>query len=383
MFGFMPVAAVLPSIFADWGISEAEAGWLTGIYFGAYAAGVLILLPLTDRMDARRVLLGAVLLCIVGGFGFAWFADGLWSGMFFRVIAGIGLAGFHFPGLKLIADRLEGKAQQRGSATYISMFSLGGAASFLGAGAVEAFLPWKWVFTLSGGASVVSFLLILFLIPPVEPKTKPSGAAFLDLGAVLRNAEARRYIAAYFGHVWEVFAMRAWSVAVLVYSVSLPGNERFADWNMAIVSGLLSLLMMPTSVAMAEVAARIGRVRVILLSTVATAGLALVFAAFNAGPFILVLILVTAYFMAGFGDTATLAAGIVDAADPALRGATLAVYALAGFIGGMLGPVSFGIVLDVAGGRADPTAWSWAFASLIFAAFFTAAALRFGRSAPR
>ncbi|MEM9681795.1 MAG: MFS transporter, partial [Pseudomonadota bacterium] len=111
--------------------------------------------------------------------------------------------------------------------------------------------------------------------------------------------------------------------------------------------------------------------------------LALVFAAFNAGPFILVLVLVTAYFMAGFGDTATLAAGIVDTADPALRGATLAVYALAGFIGGMLGPVTFGIVLDVAGGRGDPAAWSWAFASLIFAAFVTAAALRFGRSAPR
>jgi len=377
MFGFMPVAAVLPSIFADWNITEAEAGWLSGIYFGGYAAGVPVLLPLTDRMDPRRVLLGGILLCIVGGFGFAWLADGLWTGILFRVIAGIGLAGFHFPGLKLIADRLEGRALQRGSATYVSMFSFGGAASFLGAGAVEAWLEWKAVFTVSGCGALAAFFLVLFLIPPAGRRTAPAAGAFLDLAAVLRNSEARRYIAAYFGHVWEVFAMRGWSVAVLAFSASLPGNERYATWNMAMVSGAISLLMMPTSVAVAELSTRYGRVRVITAAAVATSLLAILLAVFNAGPFVLVLVLVAAYFMAGFGDTATMAAGVVAAADPMHRGATLAVYALVGFIGGMVGPVAFGIVLDMAGGRGKPAAWSWAFGSLIFAAAFIAFVLRF------
>lgn len=381
MVGFMPVAAVLPAIFADWGITETEAGWLSGIYFGGYALGVPVLLPLTDRIDARRVLLGGALLCAVSGFGFAWLADGLWSGVLFRVIGGIGLAGFHFPGLKLLSDRLAGAAQRRGSATYVSMFSFGGAVSFLGAGAIEAWLGWKAVFTISGWGALAAFLLVLFLIPPAGRRTAPPVGAFLDLPAVLRNRDARRYIAAYFGHVWEVFAMRGWSVALLAYSAAQPGNGAFAGWNMAMVSGAISLLMMPTSFGMAELSARYGRVRVITAATVATSLLAILLAVFNTGPFILVLVLVAAYFMAGFGDTATLAAGVVAAADPHVRGATLAVYALVGFVGGMAGPVAFGIVLDFAGGRADPDAWAWAFASLIGAALLTAGALHFGKRA--
>lgn len=379
MFGFMPVAAVLPGIFADWNITETEAGWLSGIYFGGYALGVPILLPLTDRIDARRVLLGATLLCAISGFGFAWLADGLWSGILFRVIGGIGLAGFHFPGMKLIADRLDGSAQRRGSATYVSMFSVGGAVSFLGAGLVETWFDWKTVFTVSGWTALISFFLVLVLVRPVVKRESEKGTGYLNIVAVLRNREALRYIAAYFGHVWEVFAMRGWSVAVLAFSASLPGNEAFADWNFAIVSGAISLLMMPTSVALAELSARFGRVRIITVASVATTLLALLLAAFNTGPFVLVLVLVATYFMAGFGDTATMAAGVVMAADPVQRGATLAVYALVGFVGGMVGPVAFGIVLDAAGGRADPAAWSWAFGSMLVAALMVVASLHWRR----
>lgn len=379
MTGFMPVAAVLPSIFADWHITETEAGWLSGIYFGGYALGVPVLLPLTDRIDTRRVLLGGLLLCAVAGFGFAWLADGLWSGIFFRVLGGIGLAGFHFPGLKFLSDRLGGTAQRRGAAIYVSMFSFGGAVSFFGAGLIESWFGWKTVFTVSGWGAVIAFLLVLFFIPVGERRTAPHTGAFLDVPAVLRNREAGRYITAYFGHVWEVFAMRGWSVPLLAFCAAQPGNGAFAGWNMAMVSGAISLLMMPTSFAMAELSARYGRIAVITAAAVATSVLAILLALFSTGPFVLVLVLVAAYFMAGFGDTATLAAGIVAAADPHVRGATLAVYALVGFVGGMAGPVVFGIVLDLAGGRADPAAWAWAFASLIGASMLTAGALHVRR----
>jgi MFS family permease len=196
---------------------------------------------------------------------------------------------------------------------------------------------------------------------------------------VWRNPAARRIIAAYFGHVWEVFAMRGWSVALLGYSASRPGNEAFSSWNFAIVSGAISLLMMPTSVGLAELAGRFGRPRVVAAATVATAGLALLLAACSAGPFLVVVLLIGLYLMAGFGDTATLAGGIVEASDAATRGAALAVYALVGFVAGMIGPVVFGIVLDRAGGRGDPAAWSWALASLLLAAAIVAVAMHAGR----
>jgi MFS family permease len=383
MTGFMPVAAVLPALFAEWGLSETQAGWLNGIFFTGYALGVLPLLPLTDRVDPRRVLLFSFLLSAAGGFGFAFLADGLWSGMAFRFLAGIGLSGVHFPGMKLLTDRLDGRMRVRGSAIYISMFSFGGAMSFLGAGLIEAWFGWRWVFWLSGYGALASMLLVFLAIPPVAARGHDGATALLDFRPVFRNRDAMRYVIAYFGHVWEVFAFRIWSVALLVYSAAQPGNEAFAGWNMAAVSGVASLLMMPTSVGVGELASRFGRVRVVTVLTVLTVGLALALGIVGAASFPVIVALMVLYFMIAFGDTAALAGGVVQAAEPRYRGATLAVYALTGFLGGTVGPVVFGFVLDLAGGRSSAQAWPWAFASLAIGAAITAAALNLRRGGAR
>jgi dipeptide/tripeptide permease len=52
----------------------------------------------------------------------------------------------------------------------------------------------------------------------------------------------------------------------------------------------------------------------------------------------------------------------VAAADPAQRGAALALYALAGFTTGFLGPVAVGNVLDWFGGASSPSGWMAGFA---------------------
>jgi MFS family permease len=127
----------------------------------------------------------------------------------------------------------------------------------------------------------------------------------------------------------------------------------------------VSMLMMPTSVGVAELAARFGRVRTICFASAVTVLLVVLLVLFKTGPFLLIVAFIGAYLMAGFGDTATLANGIVGAAEDRYRGITLAVYALSGFLGGMVGPVVFGIVLDFSGGRDSGTAWSWAFGSLV------------------
>jgi MFS family permease len=57
-------------------------------------------------------------------------------------------------------------------------------------------------------------------------------------------------------------------------------------------------------------------------------------------------------------------ASVVSAADPAHRGATLALYSMVGFSTGFISPALFGVVLDLAGGRGEVIAWGLAFASL-------------------
>jgi len=90
--GAFTLPALLPGYIAAWGLSKTEAGWLVGIFFAAYVVMVPVLVALTDRLPARRVYLFGTGLTVLSHLGFALLADGFWSAMAMRVLAGIGWA---------------------------------------------------------------------------------------------------------------------------------------------------------------------------------------------------------------------------------------------------------------------------------------------------
>ena len=63
-------------------------------------------------------------------------------------------------------------------------------------------------------------------------------------------------------------------------------------------------------------------------------------------------------------DSGSLTSGMTMAADPANRGATMAMHSTVGFSLSALGAWVIGIALDAAGGPANATAWTAAFAVL-------------------
>ena len=70
---------------------------------------------------------------------FAIFADGFWSAMAFRIVAGAGWAGTYMTGLRIIADPLEGTALSRAVSWHAAGVGISNATSFAIAGAVAAF----------------------------------------------------------------------------------------------------------------------------------------------------------------------------------------------------------------------------------------------------
>ncbi len=113
MTNYAGFAALLPQFVELWGLSNAEAGWISGIYFGGYTLVVPVLVSLTDRIDPRRIYLFAMALTAASCFGYALFADGFWTALVFRAAAGIGLAGTYMPGLKALSDRTADRARAR------------------------------------------------------------------------------------------------------------------------------------------------------------------------------------------------------------------------------------------------------------------------------
>src|SRR3954454_12397614 len=128
--GAFTLPALLPGYIERWHLSATEAGWLVGIFFAAYVPAVPVLLSLTDRVPARRVYLVGTGLTALSHLGFALVADGFWSGLLMRALAGIGWAGAYMPGLKAIADPLEGAAQSRAVSWHAAGVGIAGAMSF-------------------------------------------------------------------------------------------------------------------------------------------------------------------------------------------------------------------------------------------------------------
>ena len=77
MTGFATYTTLLPALQPEWGLSNSEAGLISGIFYAGYVAATPILTSLTDRVDARRVYLLACGLSFAGAAGFALFASGL------------------------------------------------------------------------------------------------------------------------------------------------------------------------------------------------------------------------------------------------------------------------------------------------------------------
>ena len=361
MLGVFAFPALLPTFFDQWQLTNTQAGWISGIYFAAYAAAVPVLSSLTDRIDARIVYLLGAAVAAVAAIGFALFAVGFWSALVLRALAGVGLAGTYMPGVRILVDRYGGPAQSRMIALYTASFSLGTALSFLVAGQVEQVLGWQGAFAVAAAAAAAAMALVATL-RPISPEQPARRGILLDPRPVLRNRPAMGYVLAYGAHSWELFAMRSWLVAFLVFSLSLQPARGFslAPTTVATLSGLVA---MAASIGGAELARLVGLRRLIGVVMLASAAMAMGIGFLAAVPYVVLVALVLVYSIAVQMDSAALTIGATTSAEPGRRGATLAMHSLVGFGCAGLGPLVVGIVLDLT----DATRiWSWglAFASM-------------------
>jgi MFS family permease len=133
---------------------------------------------------------------------------------------------------------------------------------------------------------------------------------------------------------------------------------------------MINVLGPVMSVSGNELALRFGRQRMIILFMSLSGSMACVIGFTAAWPWGVVFALMCVHYGCMLGDSAALTAGVIAATPPQLRGATMAVYSLAGFTVAFLAPLVFGVVLDLAGGNQNVIAWGLAFASIgIFGVF--------------
>ena len=372
--GLATFPALLPTLLPLWELSNTQAGWISGIFFAGYVAAVPILVTLTDRVDSRRIYLVGLLISTVGLLGFAFTATGFWSAMIWQAVQGAGIGGTYMTGLRVMTDRVTGSVPSRAIAFYTGAFSVGTAISFVLSGEIASRLGWELTFGVAALGPVAAGAVALFLLASRRPDSdhRPD-THLLDFRPVLRNRQAMAFTLGYAGHSWELFALRGWIVAFLVFAGAQQAGSGLL--NATLIAGAANLLAVPASIIGNEFAERFGRRRTILTAMILSviAALATGFSAsVSLAAAALFVILYNGFIM---GDSASLTAGASAAATPGYRGATLAVHTILGFSGALFGPLVVGLALDLGGGQTSSLAWVLAFAAMGFGSLAGAAAL--------
>jgi MFS family permease len=377
MIGFSTYPALLPLLQPEWGMSNTQAGFVSGLFFAGYMAAVPVLTALTDRVDARRIYLVASLVAAVGSAGFAWLAQGPATAGLFQLLIGVGIAGTYMPGLRALTDNTAGAAQSRAVSFYTAFFGVGVSLSLVLASETSGVAGWRWAFAVSAVGPLVAAAMLLAGLRPRRPQAGAiADARLLDFRPVFRNRAASRYIYGYAIHCWELFGSRTWMVAFLTFAQSLVP----APLSPAAIHALANLTSPVASISGNEAALRIGRARVIVLGMTLSGVLTCALGFMAAMPWMLMIAAVVLHMVLIMSDSSTLTAGMVAASDPRLRGATMAVHSTLGFGTGFVSPLVFGAALDLCGGNQSLFAWGVAFVTLGLGAIVGPVALGFARA---
>jgi len=376
--GYWP--ALLPDMMRLWSLTNSDAGWITSAFYAAYMVSVPVLVTLTDRIDAKRVYLFGVGATVLGHLLFGLLADGFWSALALRALAGLGWAGTYMTGLKLLADQVDAKMMSRAVTGHAASIGISGALSYVLGDMLAHQWGWRFAFVSAGLSAAVAWAMVALAVRGRALPPKPRGAAAtFDFRPVLRNRSALAYSLAYCVHTLEMNALRGWGVAFLAYVATSSGHKGEL-LSPAVIITALGLLGTVTSVLGNETSIRFGRRRLVIAAMSLSIAAALLVGIFGASGYWIGAGLLIVYGMVIWLDSSSLTAGAAGSADPERRGATLAVHSTLGYAGGFVGPLAIGWTLDAAGGMSAP---GWGLAFGVIALFMLLALLTFVTIRPR
>ena len=352
--------ALLPGMMPLWDLTNSEAGWITAAFYGAYLLAVPILVTLTDRIDARWVYLFGVACTITAHLLFGLMAEGFWSALALRGLAGIGWAGTYMTGLKLLSDHVDKNLMSRATAGHAASIGISGGVSFACADMLAGAFGWQSAFIVAAATAIMAWLIVALLVPRrVTPLPRAAdGQALFDFRPVFRNRSAMAYAAAYCIHTLEMNALRGWGVAFLAYVAT--STQSTALFSPTTVLTTLAVIGTFASVFGKEAAIRWGRVKLITLAMLASVAVSASLGFVGTLSYTLTVVLLLIYGFVVWLDSSSLTAGAAGTAEPSRRGATLAVHSMLGYSGGFIGPLMIGYTLDAAGGMSR-VAWGVSF----------------------
>jgi MFS family permease len=206
-----------------WQIPNSEFGLLTTAVQVGFIVGTLLyaLFNLADHFNARRVFFASALLGALFNAGFALLTTGLESGVLFRFLTGVTLAGVYPVGMKLIASWFRSGLGWR-LGVMVGALALGTGLpyliQFLGGAA-----DWRLLSALASLLAILGGLIILFLVSDGPYLMKRPPFDFKMMLKVFEYKPFRNAAFGYFGHMWELYAF--WSLLSFYVAMSFEQHQ--------------------------------------------------------------------------------------------------------------------------------------------------------------
>ena len=369
---FSSYIASIPFVRDEWGMSNSEAAVVFSAYLVGYAASSVLLLPVTDRLPAGRILFASVAVIAVSNLLFPLLARDVASASVLRFAAGAGHVGAYIPGIRLVSLRFA----ERRRATAVSIFVGAGYAGttvsyvFMGQ-LLSAVDTWRTAYLITALVGLVGVVVALLLVREGGPEGGPAARApaRLDL-SILRHRPMLLINVGYALHTAELYLARLWLPLLLAAAFLHPdmtlmpsaGETSISQGEAAALAATWSGFMFMTGIGGVffggAVSDRFGR----------TVGAGGIFAVSGLLSFVVgwmigfpVWLIIGIGFVYGFAtaaDSAIYSTAVTELAPPSLIGSTQAVQSFVGFLVGAAAPIVAGSILDL---FQDDSGWGLAF----------------------
>jgi len=163
-------ALIAGDLMSELGLSAADLGFLTSVYFLAFAAVQLPLGALLDRYGPRTIQSALLVLASVGALIFA-LAEGLIGLMIGRALLGLGVALALMAGFKAIVLWFPPQQLALANGWLVMLGALGAVTATAPAELVVQAIGWRGLFAVLAGLSALTALLVLICVPE---RTHPS-----------------------------------------------------------------------------------------------------------------------------------------------------------------------------------------------------------------
>ena len=186
-------ALIAGDLSAELGLSAADLGLLTSIYFLVFATVVLPCGVCLDRYGPRLVDSALLLVAATGALVFA-LADGVAMLLLGRAFIGFGVAVGLIAGLKAIVTWFPPQHVPLANGWYIMLGALGAVSATGPAELLVQSVGWRGLFAILAVASAIVALLILLIVPEKEQTPAPEASSKVGFATIFRDRRFWRIV---------------------------------------------------------------------------------------------------------------------------------------------------------------------------------------------